>query len=50
MSDEDARKKLTEGFQDSSPRGPIDPELWEWFVRRISYISGDFDDPAPMTI
>src|SRR5437016_681772 len=45
MSDDDARKKLTEGFKQFAT-GPIDAELWEWFVRRISYVSGNFDDPA----
>src|SRR5260370_10185324 len=23
----------------------VDPELWNWFSRRIYYIAGDFDDP-----
>src|SRR6266436_4632020 len=45
MSDDDARKKLTEGFKQFAT-GPIDAELWEWFVRRISYVSGNFDDPT----
>ena len=45
MSDDDARKKITEGFKQFAT-GPIDAELWEWFVRRISYVSGNFDDPA----
>src|ERR1019366_478142 len=26
--------------------GAVDADLWEWFVRRISYVSGNFDDPA----
>ena len=45
MSDDDARKKVTEDFKQFAT-GAIDADLWEWFVRRISYISGDFDDPA----
>jgi glucose-6-phosphate 1-dehydrogenase len=45
MSDDDARKKITEGFKQFAT-GAIDAELWEWFVRRISYVSGNFDDPA----
>src|SRR5271154_6991787 len=45
MSDEEARKKLTEDFKKFAT-GAIDPELWEWFIRRVSYLSGDFDDPA----
>ena len=45
MSDEDARKRLSEDFKQFAT-GPIDPDLWEWFVRRINYMNGDFDDPA----
>src|SRR6202140_2959666 len=45
MSDDDARKKVTEDFKHFAT-GPIDPDLWEWFVRRISYVSGNFDDPV----
>ncbi len=45
MSDEDARKKVTEDFKKFAT-GSVDTDLWESFVRRISYVSGDFDDPA----
>jgi glucose-6-phosphate 1-dehydrogenase len=45
MSDEDARKKITEEFKKFAT-GTVDPELLESFVQRISYISGDFDDAA----
>src|SRR6202795_3961466 len=45
MSDDDARKKITEGFKQFAT-GAVDAELWEWFVRRISYVSGNLDDPA----
>jgi glucose-6-phosphate 1-dehydrogenase len=44
MSNEDARKKLSEDFKKFAT-GPIDPELWESFVKRINYLSGDFDKP-----
>ncbi len=44
-SDEDERKKVTEEFKKFAT-GPIDNDLWEWFVCRISYINGDFNDPA----
>jgi glucose-6-phosphate 1-dehydrogenase len=44
MSNEDARKKLTEEFKQFAT-GAIDSELWESFVRRINYVSGDFDNP-----
>src|SRR6204780_5020018 len=43
MSDEDARKKLTEDFKKFAT-GPIDAKLWDSFVSRIYYLSGDFDD------
>ena len=45
MTDEDARKKITEDFKKFAT-GTVDADLWDWFVRRISYVSGDFDDPA----
>ncbi len=45
MSDEDARKKATEDFKKFAS-GPIDSKIWDDFVERIHYISGDFDDPA----
>jgi glucose-6-phosphate 1-dehydrogenase len=45
MSDDDARKKVTEDYKQFAS-GAVDADLWEWFIRRISYISGDFDDPA----
>src|ERR1700751_1745849 len=44
MSDEDARKKMTEDFKHFAS-GSIDPELWDWFVKRIYYLAGDFDNP-----
>ena len=45
MSEEEARKRFTEDFKQFAS-GPIDSDLWEWFVRRLHYVSGDFDDPA----
>jgi glucose-6-phosphate 1-dehydrogenase len=45
MSNEDARAKMTEDFKKFAT-GKVNPELWEWFVSRINYISGDFNDPA----
>jgi glucose-6-phosphate 1-dehydrogenase len=45
MSDEDARKKVTEDFKQFAT-GPIDNDLLEWFVRRITYLNGDFKDAA----
>jgi glucose-6-phosphate 1-dehydrogenase len=45
MSDEEARKKLTEEFTKFAT-GPVDPDLWEWFMKRVHHVSGNFDDPA----
>jgi glucose-6-phosphate 1-dehydrogenase len=48
MSNEDARKKLTEDFKQFAS-GPIDQNIWSDFARRVTYINGDFDDPATYT-
>ncbi|MGA2458753.1 MAG: glucose-6-phosphate dehydrogenase, partial [Terriglobales bacterium] len=45
MSNDDARKKVSEDFKQFAT-APVDADLWEWFVRRINYVSGNFDDPA----
>jgi len=45
MSDDEVRQRVTEEFKQFAT-GAIDPDIWEWFVRRMHYISGDFDDPA----
>ena len=45
MSDDDARKKVAEDFKKFAT-GKVDEKLWEDFLRRINYISGDFDDPT----
>src|ERR1019366_3445739 len=45
MSNDDARKKVSEDFKQFATAG-VDADLWEWFVRRIGYVSGNFDDPA----
>ena len=45
MSDEDARNKATEDFKKFAS-GPIDQNIWNDFVQRIHYISGDFDNPG----
>ncbi|MGA2003910.1 MAG: glucose-6-phosphate dehydrogenase [Terriglobales bacterium] len=48
MSDEDSRKKATEDFKQFAS-GPIDQKIWDDFVQRIHYISGDFDNPDTYT-
>src|SRR6266478_334048 len=45
MSTEDYRKKVSEDMKQFAT-GDVDPDLWEWFVRRMHYLSGNFDDPA----
>jgi glucose-6-phosphate 1-dehydrogenase len=48
MSDEDARKKMSDDFKKFSSV-PVDADLWDWLIRRIYYIAGDFDDPNTYT-
>src|SRR5450432_3659586 len=43
MSDEEFRKKTTEDIQKFAT-GKVDPDLWERFVRRLHYQSGDMGD------
>jgi glucose-6-phosphate 1-dehydrogenase len=44
MSTEDFRDKVSQDIKQYAT-GPIDSDLWEWFVRRMYYIQGDFSDP-----
>jgi hypothetical protein len=37
MTHESFREKLTEEMKEFAT-GPVDPDLWEWFVRRIYYL------------
>ncbi len=43
MSDDDFRKKLTEDIKQFATE-PVDNDIWEWFVKRLYYVPGDFDD------
>jgi glucose-6-phosphate 1-dehydrogenase len=45
MTTEEARKKYSEDFKQFITGG-LDPDLWDWFVRRLHYVSGDFNDLA----
>jgi len=45
MTSEEARIKLSDEFKNFAT-GAVDPDLWEWFVRRLHYVSGNFDDPT----
>ncbi len=44
MDTEAFRKELTEGIHQFAT-SPVDPDIWEWFLKRIYYIKGDFKDP-----
>jgi glucose-6-phosphate 1-dehydrogenase len=45
MSTEDYRKKASEDIKQFAT-GQVDPDLWEWFVRRMHYLPGNFGDPG----
>jgi glucose-6-phosphate 1-dehydrogenase len=44
MSTEDYRKKVSEDIKQFAT-AKVDPDIWEWFVRRLYYLSGDMGDP-----
>ena len=39
------RQNLTQEIPKFAPT-PIDPKLWAWFLERIYYVQGDFQDPG----
>ena len=43
MSTEDFRKRISDGMKDYAT-GAVDPDLWEWFVRRLYYLCGNFNE------
>src|SRR5437870_1228337 len=43
MSTDDFRKKISADMKKFAT-GTLDPDLWEWFVRRMHYVTGNFDD------
>jgi glucose-6-phosphate 1-dehydrogenase len=45
LTTESFRTKLTKDIKEFSPE-PIDTRLWDWFLERIYYVQGDFQDPA----
>ncbi|MGA9721386.1 MAG: hypothetical protein WBQ86_02930, partial [Candidatus Binatus sp.] len=45
LSSADFRKQLGEEVPEFATT-KVSPELWKWFDQRISYMSGDFKDPA----
>src|SRR5262245_9470946 len=45
LSHEQFRDKCSEDAKQFAT-GHIDPDLWHWFVRRMYYVRGDFNDGA----
>jgi glucose-6-phosphate 1-dehydrogenase len=43
MSHDDFRQRITSDIKEFATV-PVEPDLWEWFSRRLYYISGNFDD------
>jgi glucose-6-phosphate 1-dehydrogenase len=48
MSTEEFRNKVSQDIKQYAT-GPVDSDLWEWFVRRMYYIQGDFGDAEAYT-
>jgi len=44
FSIDDFRSRATANISEFS-KSPVDPESWDWFVKRLYYVSGDFRDP-----
>jgi glucose-6-phosphate 1-dehydrogenase len=45
LTSESFRLQLTEEIKEFATN-PIDPSLWQWFLDRIYYVQGDFQDAA----
>jgi glucose-6-phosphate 1-dehydrogenase len=43
LSTEDLRKKASEDIKEFGT-DVVDPDVWEWFVRRMYYLAGNFND------
>jgi glucose-6-phosphate 1-dehydrogenase len=48
MTTEQFRDKVSQDIKHYAT-GPVDSDLWEWFVRRMHYIPGDFSNPESYT-
>jgi glucose-6-phosphate 1-dehydrogenase len=48
MTSEQFRDKVSQDIKQYAT-GPVDSDLWEWFVRRMHYIPGDFSNPESYT-
>ncbi len=47
--DDDFRGEMKKAVAQYSRRKPIDPSVWTDFERRVSYVSGSFEDPNTYT-
>ena len=48
MATEEFRKKMSEDIKQFAV-GSFEPELWEWFERRLYYVTGEFNDKKTFT-
>jgi glucose-6-phosphate 1-dehydrogenase len=44
-TNESFRDQLTQDMK-ALATNPVDPHVWDWFLERIHYVQGDFQDPA----
>jgi glucose-6-phosphate 1-dehydrogenase len=45
MTHETFRARISQDLK-AFATSPVDRDLWEWFVKRLSYLPGDAQDPA----
>ncbi len=45
MNTEDFRQKISRDIQEFATDS-VEPDVWEWLVQRLYYISGNFEDPS----
>src|SRR5580698_640769 len=45
MSTDDFRNKVSQDIKQFAG-SEVDPDIWEWFTRRLYYITGEFNDKA----
>src|SRR5262245_55706232 len=43
FTSDEFRKRISDDIKKYAT-GDVDPDLWEWFVRRIHYMQGEFGD------
>jgi glucose-6-phosphate 1-dehydrogenase len=45
MTHETFRARISQDIKEFAT-SPVDPDLWDWFVKRLYYLPGDAQDPA----